>query len=698
MFSRKRSTETLADYAVVAISPLLVMFMVGSLVFFLIQIFYQGEFNARLSFVMAMFVMGTVCVARISMEESASYAAPFAGALGVVVFIALLRFVEFRGPLAGISPIISLFLMFVVWWSANQLTWDCTLLEGKRDTSGQGLLKRLWRTGAVEQSAAPAKELAGQPIKPPLTEPPDSNNWWQDWFSLGTKVHTPGLWVAYFTFAALPLFGIGNLFLGQASVEARRYAFQLLVIYVGSAIGLLITTSFLNIRRYLRQRDLEMPISMTARWLGMGLFIGLAILVVCAILPRRNPEYSVTQLRWAQIEIGSPKQKPNFVAVGPEGTKGNSPATTPAKQPDSSGSKESDSVGEQSGNKGNQQGQSKEQGQGNSSSASSESSSGQSGQQGTPGQNSASGNNNSGQQPGSPMGSAGQKSGDGNQDKGQDSSQSGSSQAKEDKANEPGKEGAKGAQKSEGSNSPSSSTNSDKSAKSPSSNTPGSQGASRSTEPENWNQKNTKQAENSPPNSSPNASSPPPAPQSPAQPSTPSKISLPSMTLGVLLQGLFYLVAIVGAIVLAYYFREELAEAWQKFLAEWHAFWAGLGSKKSDAQAGVAEPTTLSPPRKRFVEFANPFSSLGRSMSPETLIRYLFEALEAWGADRGLPRKSEQTPQEYVEQLATKFPSLAQGLYLLGDLYSQVAYAKGASADNVRLTILGKLWQQLQST
>lgn len=690
MFSRKRSTETLADYAVVAISPLLVMFMVGSLVFFLIQIFYQGEFNARLSFVMAMFVMGTVCVARISMEESASYAAPFAGALGVVVFIALLRFVEFRGPLAGISPIISLFLMLVVWWSANQLTWDCTLLEGKRDTSGQGLLKRLWRTGSAEQSVAPSKELAGQTIKPPLTEPPEST-WWQDWFSLGTKVHTPGLWVAYFTFAALPLFGIGNLFLSQASVETRRYAFQLLVIYVGSAIGLLITTSFLNIRRYLRQRDLEMPISMTARWLGMGLFIGLAILVVCTILPRRNPEYSVTQLRWAQIEIGSPKQKPNSVAVGPEGAKGNSSATTPANQPDLSKSKEPGSAGGQSGTTGSPQGQGTEQGQKSGGSNAGEGNSGQSGQKGTPDQNNAGGNNNSGQQSGSPMGSAGQKVGDGNQEKGQSSSQENA-----DNASEPGKEGAKGSQKSDGSKSQSSAPNSDRSSNTPSSNTSGSQGASRNNEPENWNQKNSKPAEPPPPNSPPNASSPPPQP--PTQPSTPSKISLPSMTLGGLIQGLFYLIVIVGAIVLAYYFREELAAAWQKFLAEWHAFWGGLGARKVDAQGGVTEPTPLPPPRKRFTEFANPFSSMGRGMSPEALIRYLFDALEAWGADRGLPRKSEQTPQEYVEQLAMKFPSLAQGLYLLGDLYSQVAYAKGTSADNARLTILGKLWQQLQST
>lgn len=693
MFSRKRSTETLADYAVVAISPLLVMFMVGSLVFFLIQIFYQGEFNARLSFVMAMFVMGTVCIARISMEESASYAAPFAGALGVVVFIALLRFVEFRGPLAEFSYVVNLFLMLVVWWSANQLTWDCTLLEGKRDTSGQGLLKRLWRTSSPEQKAPAPHELAGQTIKPPLTEPPESN-WWQNWFSLGNKVHTPGLWVAYFTFAALPLFGLGNLFLSQASVETRRYAFQLLVIYVGSAIGLLITTSFLNIRRYLRQRDLEMPVSMTARWLGMGLLIGLAILVVCTILPRRNPEYSVTQLRWAQIEIGSPKQKPNTVAVGPEGTKGNSPSTTPAKQPDPSGAKGAGSSG-QAGKSGSSPEPSKDQNQENNRSGSGEGSSGQSGEKGPPNQNSSGGDNSSGQQSGSPMGSSGQKSGDGNQGKEQGNSPNSSSQAKESSAGEPGKEGAKEQQKSEGNSSQPGSPKSEKSSNTSSSQLSDSQGASRTKEPENWNQQNSKQAEPPPPNSSTSSSSPPPAAP---PPSSPSKFSLPTMTLGGLIQGLFYLLAVIGAIVLAYYFRDELAAAWQRFLAEWNAFWAGLGKKKNDAQTGVSEPVPMPPPRKRFGEFANPFSAMGRSMSSEALIRYLFDALEAWGADRGLPRKSEQTPQEYVEQLALKFPALAQGLYLLGDLYSQVAYSKGASADNARLTILGKLWQQLQST
>ena len=53
-------TETLADYLVVAICPALIMLLVGSLMYFLVEVFYQGEFKARLLWVMAMFVMAIV--------------------------------------------------------------------------------------------------------------------------------------------------------------------------------------------------------------------------------------------------------------------------------------------------------------------------------------------------------------------------------------------------------------------------------------------------------------------------------------------------------------------------------------------------------------------------------------------------------------------------------------------------------------
>ena len=54
----RRTPETLADYLVVAICPTLIALLVGSLMWFLVEVFYQGEFKGRLIFVMAMFVMG----------------------------------------------------------------------------------------------------------------------------------------------------------------------------------------------------------------------------------------------------------------------------------------------------------------------------------------------------------------------------------------------------------------------------------------------------------------------------------------------------------------------------------------------------------------------------------------------------------------------------------------------------------------
>ena len=76
--------------------------------------------------------------------------------------------------------------------------------------------------------------------------------------------------VVYFSLAALPLFGIGQAMIPASNVEARRYAFWLLTIYVACGLGMLLTTSFLGLRRYLRGRRLQMPASMTALWLGIG--------------------------------------------------------------------------------------------------------------------------------------------------------------------------------------------------------------------------------------------------------------------------------------------------------------------------------------------------------------------------------------------------------------------------------------------
>ena len=40
--------KTLGDYVTIAISPVLIMAMVGSLTFFLIEVFYAGQYSSQL--------------------------------------------------------------------------------------------------------------------------------------------------------------------------------------------------------------------------------------------------------------------------------------------------------------------------------------------------------------------------------------------------------------------------------------------------------------------------------------------------------------------------------------------------------------------------------------------------------------------------------------------------------------------------
>ena len=131
----------------------------------------------------------------------------------------------------------------------------------------------------------------------------------------------------------------------MAKLDSRRSAFWLLCIYVASGLGLLVTTSFLGLRRYLRQRRLEMPLEMAGVWLSLGAAMIVALLVVCTLLPRPNAEYSVTHL---SFQIGSSDRlAPSRNAPGHDGapakdrptppsatgTSPDSPGKTPAAQP-----------------------------------------------------------------------------------------------------------------------------------------------------------------------------------------------------------------------------------------------------------------------------------------------------------------------------------------------------------------------------
>ena len=58
----EREPPSVADYVVTGIGPVLVMLMVGSLVFFLVEVLYAGKYSDRLLYTFFFFVMGAVLV------------------------------------------------------------------------------------------------------------------------------------------------------------------------------------------------------------------------------------------------------------------------------------------------------------------------------------------------------------------------------------------------------------------------------------------------------------------------------------------------------------------------------------------------------------------------------------------------------------------------------------------------------------
>jgi len=97
----RRLHPTLADYLVIAVSPAMIMTLVGSLVFFLIEVLYQGQYPGRLHYVMSLFVFAAVLIGRIGIELGTSHARNYAVLLGLATLLAMGRFVQFPPSMAA---------------------------------------------------------------------------------------------------------------------------------------------------------------------------------------------------------------------------------------------------------------------------------------------------------------------------------------------------------------------------------------------------------------------------------------------------------------------------------------------------------------------------------------------------------------------------------------------------------------------
>jgi len=292
---------TLADHLAVSIGPVLIMLLVGSLSFFLIEVFFKGPATGSVRWVMFWFVMAVVLVSRIGIEEGTGHAAAYGLSLAAVTWLYLM----FIHP----SFILGMILLGIVWWCAHKLTWDCTLIDEDADASGGGLL----------ETVASGKEFRLFGKKAPAVRDPQLQR---------PPPHSPGLWVVYFSLAALPIFGFGQLLLPAGDVAARRTGFALLFVYVSAALGLLLSTSFLGLRRYLRQRYLPMPPMIAFGWIRFGAGVAAFVLLGALLLPRPGANAAWQALRYhvdyqlRQASEYAARFNPPGHGKGREGTQG----------------------------------------------------------------------------------------------------------------------------------------------------------------------------------------------------------------------------------------------------------------------------------------------------------------------------------------------------------------------------------------
>ena len=666
----KRLRKTLLDYLVIAISPAIIIALVDSLVLFLVQVFYHGSYEGKLAYVLTLFVIGAVLIGRISIDEGRERAVLFAVPLGLAILMAIDRFVTFQGPLASFSFPINCGLIALVWWAADKLTWDCTLIDEREEDSGEGLLETAGLDrpdhAAIQREIEPAGVKGDSPIlvdhgfaavpakigTVPVPEPEATTSrdetptsWWDRFVERRRRPHAPGVWVVYFSLAALPLFGLGQLFLPRDDLAARQYAFQLLFVYTASGLGLLLSTSFLGLRRYLRQRRQEMPLAMVNLWLGIGAALIAGVMFAAMLLPRPNAEYAISEL---PFHIGSPDQHASPYGTGREAVEEEQPNGRPEPRenakpdsPQSNKSGKSDSADNKDAQK-----------------------------------------TKSGQEPSKDNGKS-QKAGEAKSGKKQDNSkespqktgetgtkQSASDQTKDqdnDKDKNKGKEAQPPDGKSEEKAKPTKGSGDAETKLPEKMPTPRENGAKRSGD----------------------------VARTPTMP----RVTIPHdvSSLAALFKWLLYAALAVLAAYAIWTNRAELLAALRDFAHSLADFWHRLfgGKTRREAEEAAADERRNGMPPRRFADFSNPFATGGVGRyRPEELVRYTFEALEAWARDAGHPRLPDQTPHEFARCLGSSVSPLADDARQLADLYCQVAYARG-TLPAASVAPLSQLWREM---
>jgi hypothetical protein len=168
-------------------------------------------------------------------------------------------------------------------------------------------------------------------------------------------------------------------------------------------------------------------------------------------------------------------------------------------------------------------------------------------------------------------------------------------------------------------------------------------------------------------------------------------------SLGNVLKLGFYILLALAVMFFAWKQRAAIAHALAEMVRAIRAFFARLFGGAPPARGENPAAPDAAPRRRTFGEYTDPFATgRARSLSPVELVRYTFEAFEAWSGDRGRPRSPDQTPQELVRSVLPPQTPMYDQARRLAQLYSEAAYS-AASVTREAAAGLQSFWQMMSS-
>ncbi len=658
--------KSAADYAAVAVAPLLIFIMISSLANFLMLILYHGGYPQRVSWTLLMYTLGAVGIARVAIEQSRSYSYGYAGVLGIAAFTVMLGLVN--------SPIFSLFILVVIAYLADVIVRDCTLIDDDVDASGQGLFDsgRLFVKSQIRRQNSS------------LSDDDDEDR------EQG-ETHQPGRTVMYLALGALPLFGLGQFFLHNDTDTWAR-AQKLLAFYLFSSLSLLVTTSFLGLRRYLRQRHAEMPKDVSISWLAGGLALIAAVLTVAYVAPM--PGKALASFELPELLDSPGNRSASRYGWGDEGADKSDP-NAPGTLDRNAEDKEVQGMTQQSGapagdvGDGNrsdgpagQQKGGKKQSSGDGGPKSESESSGDKSSSSQGGESGDNEKQNSSSQESSQQNSAENSTSRGDQESSQSSSDQSGDQSKDD-SNGQGDQSRPGESGQESKSDPQSGeSSSDENAQRQ-------EDSDRAESPQEQ-RENTQREQSDSESQSQQSSGTPPKGESESS-SSPSRSVTESIA-----EAMPMVAGFVKFIVFLVLFGIVAAFLWmhRDMIAQW---WDSLFNRGSGTTEETfdefLEAVTQVPPRA-FASFTNP---IGKESDLRRIVVITFQAFEAWTRERGLARGRDETPNEFIRRASTTVPQLSAPASQVVEAYNRIAYGRGKATEN-DLNAARQVWSLMHSS